>query len=68
VKIRNANFEHFLWDDFDNRQFIADYYPWFLAIYHAYPREIYRADAVRYFFMYQFGGVYLDMDTECLEP
>ena len=68
VKIRNANFEHFLWDDFDNRQFIADYYPWFLAIYDAYPREIYRADAVRYFFMYQFGGVYLDMDTECLEP
>ena len=68
VKIRNANFEHFLWDDFDNRQFIAHYYPWFLAIYDAYPREIYRADAVRYFFLYQFGGVYLDMDTECLEP
>jgi mannosyltransferase OCH1-like enzyme len=68
VRIRNANFEHFLWDDFDNRKFIADYYPWFLAIYDAYPREIYRADAVRYFFMYQFGGVYLDMDTECLEP
>ena len=68
VKIRNANFEHFLWDDFDNRKFIADYYPWFLAIYDAYPREIYRADAVRYFFLYQFGGIYLDMDTECLEP
>ena len=68
VKIRNANFEHLLWDDFDNRKFIADYYPWFLAIYDAYPREIYRADAVRYFFMYQFGGVYLDMDTECLKP
>jgi len=68
VKIRNANFEHFLWDDFDNRKFIADYYPWFLPFYDAYPKEIYRADAVRYFFMYQFGGVYVDMDTECLEP
>ena len=68
VKARNSDFEHFLWDDLDNRRFIAEYYPWFLAIYDAYPREIYRADAVRYFFLYQFGGVYLDMDTECLQP
>jgi mannosyltransferase OCH1-like enzyme len=68
VKARNADFEHFLWDDSDNRRFIAEYYPWFLAIYDAYPREIYRADAVRYFFLYQFGGVYVDMDTECLKP
>ena len=68
VRTRNADFEHFLWDDFDNRRFIAEYYPWFLAIYDTYPREIYRADAIRYFFLYQFGGVYVDMDTECLKP
>jgi hypothetical protein len=64
----NPDFEYFLWDDFDNRGFIKEYYPWFLPVYDAYPREIYRADAVRYFFLYQFGGLYVDMDTECLKP
>ncbi|MDX1251610.1 MAG: cell surface protein [Gammaproteobacteria bacterium] len=64
----NPDFEYVLWDDADNRRFIENYYPWFLPIYNAYPREIYRADAVRYFFLYQFGGLYVDMDTECLRP
>ncbi len=64
----NQDFEYFLWDDVDNRSFIERFYPWFLPFYDAYPREIYRADAVRYFFLYQFGGLYADMDTECLRP
>ena len=67
-KRKNPDFEYFLWDDLDNRCFIERHYPWFLPIYDAYPREIYRADAVRYFFLYQFGGLYADMDTECLKP
>lgn len=67
-KRTNPDFKYFLWDDFDNRRFIETYYSWFLPVYDAYPREIYRADAVRYFFLYQFGGLYADMDTECLRP
>jgi mannosyltransferase OCH1-like enzyme len=68
LKRVNPDFAHFLWDDLDNRRFIEKYYPWFLPVYDAYPREIYRADAVRYFFLYQFGGLYADMDTESLRP
>ena len=64
----NPAYEYRLWDDADNRAFIGEHYPWFLATYDAYPAEIYRADAVRYFFLYHFGGVYADMDTECLRP
>ncbi|MEP7206434.1 MAG: glycosyltransferase [Casimicrobiaceae bacterium] len=64
----NPDYAYVLWDDADNRGFIATHHPWFCAIYDAYPREIYRVDAVRYFFLYQFGGVYADMDTECLRP
>ncbi|MBG9389463.1 glycosyltransferase family 32 protein [Caenimonas aquaedulcis] len=65
---QNPGYEHRLWDDADNRRFIADHYAWFLPTYDAYPAEIYRADAVRYFFLYHFGGIYADMDTECLRP
>lgn len=64
----NSSFHHVLWDDDDNRAFIAAYFPWFLPTYDRYPKEIYRADAVRYWFLYAFGGVYADMDAECLKP
>lgn len=64
----NPRFEHVLWDDADNRAFIAREFAWFLPVYDAYPAEIYRADAVRYFHLYLHGGIYADMDTECLQP
>ncbi|HSI53606.1 MAG TPA: glycosyltransferase [Ramlibacter sp.] len=64
----NPAYEYRLWDDADNRAFIEAHYRWFLATYDAYPAEIYRADAVRYFFLFHFGGIYVDMDTECLRP
>ena len=57
---------YLLWDDADNRRFIETHYPWFIDLYDAYPQEIYRADAVRYFFLYHFGGLYADMDTQCI--
>ena len=64
----NPSFSHLLWDDDDNRGFVAAHFPWFLPVYNAYPKEIYRADAVRYFFLYFHGGLYADMDVECLKP
>ncbi len=55
-----------LWTDEDCRQLIVDEYPWFLPIYDAYPQHIMRVDAVRYFIMHRFGGVYVDLDYEAL--
>lgn len=70
-KTCNPHWEFALWDDEENRKFIEDYYPWFLPHYDAYAKEIFRADAVRYFYLFTFGGVYADLDFECvksLEP
>ena len=66
--VHHPDHKHVIWDDLDNRAFIELHFPWFLPTYDAYPREILRADAVRYFFLYLFGGLYVDMDTECLGP
>ncbi|MFT4115540.1 glycosyltransferase family 32 protein [Bradyrhizobium sp.] len=68
VKRLNPQFSHYFWDDADNREFVKNHYPWFLATYDGYPAEIYRVDAVRYFWLYHFGGVYIDLDSECLRP
>lgn len=52
-----------LWSDPDNRKFIETHFEWFLSTYDRYPLEIYRADSVRYFFLYAFGGIYADLDV-----
>jgi mannosyltransferase OCH1-like enzyme len=65
---QNPAYAYRLWDDTDNRTFIAKHYPWFLDRYDGFPAEIYRADAIRYFFLFHWGGIYADLDTECLKP
>ena len=68
IKEHNKDYEYVIWDDADNRRFIAEHYPWFLEKYDSYSREIFRVDAVRYFELFHFGGFYLDLDVECLRP
>ncbi|SRR6266851_848614 len=66
--LNNPDFRCFLWDDADNRQFIKEKFSWFLDRYNSYSREIFRADIIRLFFLYVYGGFYADMDSECLRP
>ena len=46
------------------RDFIAKEYNWFLETYDAYPYPIQRADALRYFVVYHYGGIYADLDLQ----
>lgn len=64
----HPEWEYRLWTDLSLRQFIHDMYPWFLPIYDNYPEPIQRVDAARYFLMHYYGGVYVDLDFECLRP
>lgn len=54
-----------LWTDEMNRDFISKIVPDFLPIYDSFPKPIQRVDAVRYFILYEFGGVFVDLDFEC---
>ena len=55
-----------LWTDASSREFIAQHYRWFLDTFDSYPYAIQRADAIRYFVLYHYGGVYMDLDIGCL--
>ena len=57
-----------LWTDASSREFIAEHYSWFLDTFDDYTYPIQRADAIRYFVLYHFGGVYIDLDIGCLRP
>ena len=64
----HPGWQYVLWTDEDNRRLIAEHHPWFLPVYDAFPRHIQRVDAAKYFILYTLGGVYADLDSECLRP
>ena len=64
----HQTWKHLLWTDTENRRFLGQHHSWFLPIYDGYPEAIMRADAVRYFLLYHYGGLYADLDMECLRP
>ncbi|KAJ3089873.1 hypothetical protein HK102_005258 [Quaeritorhiza haematococci] len=66
-RTNHPNWEYRLWTDADNRAFVANHYPWFLSTFDSLPRNIHRADAVRYLYLHKYGGVYADLDVESLK-
>jgi mannosyltransferase OCH1-like enzyme len=57
-----------LWTDADNLEFVSKEYPEFRDIFVKLPRNIMRADVIRYLLLYRLGGLYLDLDYEMLKP
>lgn len=57
----------YFWTDESGRQFIKEHFSAeALANYDSYMFPIQRADALRYYVLYHYGGVYLDLDIGCL--
>lgn len=61
----HEDYEYKLWTDKLSREFIAAEYPWFLETFDNYQFPIQRADAIRYFVLAHFGGIYIDLDDGC---
>jgi len=64
----HPDWKYRLWTDEDNRLFIKTHYADFLKVFDSYTYNIQRADAIRYFILHKYGGLYADMDVECLQP
>lgn len=62
------DYEYRMWTDEDLDNFMKDKYPEYWPMYQKYPRKIQRIDAARYFILHEYGGIYADMDFECLRP
>ena len=65
---KNPTWQYWLWTDDDARQLVRRYYKQNVAMYDGYTRNINRADVMRYFVLDRYGGVYADIDAECLRP
>lgn len=65
ITLHQAGWEYRLWTDAAARDLITTDYPWFLDTFDSYPYPIQRADAIRYFILRKYGGVYNDLDNGC---
>jgi mannosyltransferase OCH1-like enzyme len=62
-----SDFTYMLWTDEKMEEFIKNKHSWFYETYISYPHHIQRCDAFRYFVLYTYGGLYLDMDIACIK-
>jgi mannosyltransferase OCH1-like enzyme len=62
TELRGEEWRYMFWTDASALSFIKTHYPSYLALYTSYNHNIQRADALRYFLLHHYGGVYLDMD------
>lgn len=56
------NYEYKLWTADDRRALVADKFSWYLPTFDALKMNVQRADAWRYFALYVYGGIYIDLD------
>jgi mannosyltransferase OCH1-like enzyme len=61
-KAHHPEWKHMIWCKHHARAYIAQWHPTFVDVFDGYPHEIQRIDMIRYFFLYDFGGVYCDLD------
>ena len=64
----NPGWTRMFWNDRTLLEFVAEHYPDFLPTFLSYKEGIRRADAGRYLLLHHFGGVYADLDCECVAP
>jgi mannosyltransferase OCH1-like enzyme len=67
-KILNPNYQYMFWTDEDIDKFIYDKYPQFKNIYSKLSLGIQKADLIRILILHYYGGIYADIDFECLKP
>lgn len=64
----HPDWEVTLYDDRECAEFVAAHYPQLLALYLAYPLAVQRADLFRCLVVHHRGGLYADIDMQCLRP
>ena len=67
-KEENPSWEYRFWNYKTIDQFLLEYFPGFIDKYFSFRYDVQRWDAIRYLILFKLGGVYADLDYECLEP
>ena len=58
--------EYRFWTDTDLEKLVREKAPQLLTLWEAYPDHIQRVDAARYVMLFEYGGLYADLDMVCM--
>ena len=64
----SKGWQHYFWDLVTMREFVVKYFPNMLTQYDNMDLNIKRTDLFRMLVLLVFGGTYVDIDFECLQP
>ncbi|MDR2057980.1 MAG: glycosyl transferase [Dysgonamonadaceae bacterium] len=67
-KKNHPEWEYKFWNKHSIEKFLNTEFPEFVSYYQNFPFNVQRWDAIRYLILYKYGGVYADMDYECIDP
>ena len=65
---KHPSWQYWFWTQGDARCLLRKFFPDYVDMYRNYVGPIFKSDAIRYFILYQFGGIYMDLDFEVLRP
>jgi len=68
VEDLNPKWTFIEWDREKADELIQTHYPDYYPVWSNYKSEIYRIDAIRYFIMHHYGGIYIDQDIQMYKP
>jgi len=63
----HPNWKYCFYTDEDNDKFVKENFPWVYPLYQTLPYPINRVDLFRILYLYEYGGVYADLDMEPLK-
>ena len=63
-KLLHPDYKYILWNKKKSRDFIKKNFNWFLPVWDKYRYTIQKVDAIRYFILYEYGGIYSDIDLD----
>lgn len=62
----HQTWEYKLWTGDQLHQFVEDNYPYVIDKYNNYQYDVQRWDVIRYLILHTYGGLYIDLDYDCL--
>lgn len=68
IKANHPDYTYTLLDDLEVDELVKTVTPEYYEAFRNFRRHIERVDFVRYVWLWKFGGVYLDLDIQCLKP
>ena len=65
---KHPKWNYWFWTRESQERFLIEKYPAYSSIYENYRLDIEKSDMIRFLILYEFGGVYADLDIEVVKP